>query len=167
MSSEQRVCAEAIYQVCLSLVVSGDWQPVRGGGSPRNHCEPVKYQPLGNTRPIAERPPASPNASNRAIRKSDLIIGARNRSAVVTLTKHTTRHTLPAALPDGYQKHQPLILIGAPGAGLTLSKLPQRLHMEQPPRPVQCPDEQPLELAVLGADYESFQVGEGTLESED
>ena len=100
---------------------------------PRSHCEPVKYQPLGNTRPIAERPPASPNASNRAIRKSDLIIGARNRSAVVTLTKRTTRHALPAALPDGYQKHQPLIPIGAPGAGLTLSKLPQRLHMEQPP----------------------------------
>ena len=32
-----------------------------------------------------------------------MIIGARNRTAVVTLTERVTRHTLLAALPNGYQ----------------------------------------------------------------
>ena len=32
-----------------------------------------------------------------------MIIGARNRTAVVTLTERVTRHTLLAALPNGYR----------------------------------------------------------------
>ena len=35
--------------------------------------------------------------------EGDLIIGARNRTAVVTLTERVTRHTLLAALPNGYR----------------------------------------------------------------
>ena len=53
-------------------------------------------------RGITERPTAADGRSEPGHREGDLIIGERNRTAVVTLVERTSRFTLLAALPGGY-----------------------------------------------------------------
>ena len=105
------VCAETIYQACYEpcgqrglTVGSWRWLPRRRRRrKPRSRCEQAKRSPLGDIRPISDRPPAAADRSEPGHWEGDLIIGARNRTAVVTLTERVTRHTLLAALPNGYR----------------------------------------------------------------
>ena len=61
-----------------------------------------KRSPLGDFRPIADRPAAAEARSEAGHWEGDLIIGASNRSAVATLTERLSRLTLTVGLPDGY-----------------------------------------------------------------
>ena len=105
------VCAETIYQACYEPcgqrgLTAGSWRWLprrRRRRKPRSRCEQAKRSPLGDIRPISDRPPAAADRSEPGHWEGDLIIGARNRTAVVTLTERVTRHTLLAALPNGYR----------------------------------------------------------------
>jgi IS30 family transposase len=57
---------------------------------------------LGQFRPIARRPVAAERRRQIGHFEGDLIIGARNASAVVTIVDRATRFSLLGALPDGY-----------------------------------------------------------------
>lgn len=114
LDTERRVCAETIYQACYEPcgrrgLSAGSWRRLprrRRRRKPRSRCEQAKRSPLGNIRPIADRPVAVEERTEPGHWEGDLIIGARNRSAVVTLTERVTRHTLLAALPNGYKAPQ-------------------------------------------------------------
>lgn len=72
---------------------------------------------------IAERPPV---ASDRAVPGSwegDLIIGARNLSAIGTLVERSSNFTMLVALPDGYKPEQV-----APALTRKIQQLPDQLR---------------------------------------
>ena len=72
---------------------------------PRGRCT-TKPSPLGDFRPVCERPAAAGDRSGPGHWEGDLIIGAGNRSAVATLVERLSRQTLAVALPDGYDAHR-------------------------------------------------------------
>ena len=72
---------------------------------PRGRCT-TKPSPLGDFRPVCERPAAAGDRSEPGHWEGDLIIGAGNRSAVATLVERLSRQTLTVALPDGYDAHR-------------------------------------------------------------
>ena len=77
--------------------------PAAGDGS---HAVAVNRQNAAHSvtsDPSLTVPQPRRTVANPATGKGDLIIGARNRTAVVTLTERVTRHTLLAALPNGYR----------------------------------------------------------------
>ncbi|WP_049755397.1 IS30 family transposase [Acidimicrobium ferrooxidans] len=57
---------------------------------------------LGQFQPIHQRPAAAARRTQIGHLEGDLIIGAKNASAVVTIIDRTTRFCLLGALPDGY-----------------------------------------------------------------
>ena len=57
---------------------------------------------LGQFRPIAQRPAAASRRRQIGHLEGDLIIGARNASAIITIVERATRFCLLGALPDGY-----------------------------------------------------------------
>ena len=103
------ISAETVYRAAYDHSGSrglpeGSWRclPRR-----RRHRKPRgrhtrKPSPLGDFRPIAERPASVEGRSEAGHWEGDLIIGKANRSATVTLTERVSRQTLLAALPDGY-----------------------------------------------------------------
>ena len=105
-----RVCAETIYRACYadcaqSGLEAGSWAKLpraRRRRKPRGRCEQAKRSALGGYKPIADRPATAEDRQEPGHWEGDLIIGARNRSAVATLVERSSRHTLLAALPDGY-----------------------------------------------------------------
>ena len=108
--AERRVCAETIYAACYDPrgrrgLGAGSWRHLarrRRRRKPRGRFEQAKRGPLGDIRPLSERPAAASERSEAGHWEGDLIIGERNRSAVVTLVERVTRQTLLAALPSGY-----------------------------------------------------------------
>ena len=105
----QRVCAETIYRACYDHsgrrgLCEGSWRllPRRGRRRRPRHRHTQKPSPLGDFRPIAERPAAVEDRGEAGHWEGDLIIGAANRSAVATLVERTSRQTLTVGLPDGY-----------------------------------------------------------------
>ena len=106
----QRVCAETIYSACYDPgggrgLAACSWRElVRGRRrrKPRSRCEQAKRGPLGECRPLRERPAAAGGREEAGHWEGDLIIGARNRSAVVTLVERTSRLTLLGALDGRY-----------------------------------------------------------------
>ena len=65
LNSDRRVCAETIYQACYEPcgrrgLTAGSWRWLprrRRRRKPRSRCEQTKRQPLGDIRPIGDRPP--------------------------------------------------------------------------------------------------------------
>lgn len=107
---ERRVSHETIYR---SLYCQGRGglkreliSALRSGRArrrPRSRAEESRRaNVLGTIVPISERPA---EAADRAVPghwEGDLIMGAFNRSAIVTLVERTTRYTLLGDLPDGH-----------------------------------------------------------------
>ena len=103
------VSAETIYRAAYdhsgsSGLPEGSWRCLprrRRRRKPRGRCT-TKPSPLGDFRPICERPASVEDRSEAGHWEGDLIIGAGNRSAVATLVERSSRQTLAVALPDGY-----------------------------------------------------------------
>lgn len=114
LSPGRRVCAETIYQACYEPcgrrgLTAGSWRRLprrRRRRKPRSRCEQAKRNPLGDIRSISDRPSSIEERTEPGHWEGDLIIGAHNRTAVVTLTERVTRHTLLAPLPNGYRAPQ-------------------------------------------------------------
>ena len=106
------VSAETIYRAAYdhsgsSGLPEGSWRCLprrRRHRKPRGRCT-TKPSPLGDFRPVCERPAAAGDRSEPGHWEGDLIIGAGNRSAVATLVERLSRQTLTVALPDGYDAH--------------------------------------------------------------
>ena len=107
------VSAETIYRAAYdhsgsSGLPEGSWRCLprrRRRRKPRGRCT-TKPSPLGDFRPVCERPAAAGDRSEPGHWEGDLIIGAGNRSAVATLVERLSRQTLTVALPDGYDAHR-------------------------------------------------------------
>ena len=104
-----RVCAETVYAACYDHTGARGlpegcrrWLPRwRRRRKPRGrHTQ--KRSPLGDFRPIAERPASVEDRREPGHWEGDLIIGKGNRSAVATLLERTSRQTLTVELPGGY-----------------------------------------------------------------
>ena len=112
--AERRVCAETIYAACYDPrgrrgLEAGAWRRLarrRRRRKPRGRCEQAKRGPLGDIRPLSERPAAASERSEAGHWEGDLIIGEHNRSAVVTLVERVTRQTLLGDLSRGYSADQ-------------------------------------------------------------
>ena len=103
------ICAETIYRACYDPSASSGlpegswrWLPRRCRRRKPRGRRTQKPSPLGDFRPIADRPAAAGDRREAGHWEGDLIIGAHNRSAVATLVERHSRHTLAVALPDGY-----------------------------------------------------------------
>ena len=104
------VCAETIYRACYandarSGLPAGSWAklPRRGRRRrPRSVAQAQKPSPLGEYRPIADRPDDVEDRIEPGHWEGDLIVGKANLTAAVTLAERTSRYTVTAALPDGY-----------------------------------------------------------------
>ena len=104
------VCAETIYRACYandprSGLPAGTWEKLprraRRRG-PRSVAQAQKPSPLGEYRPIADRPVDVEDRTQPGHWDRDLIVGKANLTAAVTLAERTSRYTVTAALPDGY-----------------------------------------------------------------
>ena len=107
------VCAETIYRACYSNdrrsgLAAGSWAKLprqRRRRKPRSRCEKAKRSPLGDYKPIADRPAEAGDRAEPGHWEGDLVVGKSNRSAVATLVERSSRHTLVVGLPDGYDAH--------------------------------------------------------------
>ena len=104
-----RVSAETIYRACYDAtgrrgLPEGSWRllPRRCRRRKPQGRHAQRRSPLGDFRPISERPAAVGDRREAGHWEGDLIIGKNNRSAAVTLTERLSRQTLLAALPRGY-----------------------------------------------------------------
>ena len=105
-----RVCAETIYRACYdasgrSGLRAGTWKKLpraRRRRKPRSRCEQAKRSALGDYKPIADRPAEAEDRNEPGHWEGDLVIGKDNQSAVATLVERSSRCTLLAALPGGY-----------------------------------------------------------------
>jgi IS30 family transposase len=108
MAVAGRVCAETIYRALylgrsgpLSIESCRRLVSKRRARRPRQPKTVAKRNVLGPIRPVSARPAAA------TLRwpghwEGDLIVGSKNRSAIVTLACRTSRYTLLADLPNGH-----------------------------------------------------------------
>ena len=123
------ISAETIYRAAYDHSGSrglpeGSWRCLprrRRHRRPRGRCT-TKPSPLGDFRPVCERPAAAGDRSEAGHWEGDLIIGAGNRSAVATLVERLSRQTLAVALPDGYDAHDTADAVAA-----ALSRQPRHM----------------------------------------
>ena len=113
MGSGGRICAETIYQA----VYAGTRGPLspqaccrlvskRRHRRPRRPAETARRaNVLGPIRPVTSRPPGA-GLRHVGHWEGDLILGAKNRSAIVTLACRASRLTLLADLPEGHTAEQ-------------------------------------------------------------
>ena len=89
---------------CFAARAAGSWRllPRRYRRRKPQARHAQKRSPLGDFRPISQRPAAVEVRREAGHWEGDLIIGKNNRSAAVTLTERLSRQTLLAALPSGY-----------------------------------------------------------------
>ena len=124
------VSAETIYRACYantagSGLKAGSWKKLprqRRRRRRRSRCEQAKRSPLGLYRPLSARPAAASDRSEPGHWEGDLIIGARNATAAVTLVERLSRYTLIAALDDGYDADRTAAAVTA-----ALSRQPDHL----------------------------------------
>ena len=109
MATGGRVCAETIYRAVYAgrsgpLSVESCRQLVskRRARRPRQPKTTAKRNVLGPIRPVSTRPAAA-LLRRPGHWEGDLIVGSKNRSAVVTLVCRTSRLTLLADLPNGHR----------------------------------------------------------------
>lgn len=111
---EARVSHETIYaslycqgrgglrKELISALRSG-----RAQRRPRRRAEEARRRNvLGDVVPISERPAEVADRAVPGHWEGDLVMGAFNRSAVVTLVERTSRYTLLGALPDGHNANE-------------------------------------------------------------
>ena len=131
------VCAQTIYRACYandarSGPPAGSWAKLPRRcrrRRPRCVAQAQKPSPLGEYRPIADRPDDVEDRSQPGHWDRDLIVGKANLTAAVTLAERTSRYTVTAALPDGY---------GAPQVAAAVTAALGRSARAQPhlgPRP--------------------------------
>jgi transposase, IS30 family len=105
------VCAETIYRACYtnharSGLAAGSWKLLpdcRRRRRPRRRVEQTRrHKALGDYRSIHDRPPGAGDRSEAGHWEGDLIIGARGRSAVVTLVERVSRYVICVDLPNGH-----------------------------------------------------------------
>ena len=82
--------------------------------------------PLGDFKPIAQRPASVEDRREAGHWEGDLIIGKSNRSAVATLVKRTSRQALTVALPGGHDA-------GSTAAAVTAALARQPRHLVRTP----------------------------------
>ena len=124
-----RVSAETIYGACYDHsgrrgLPEGSWRllPRRCRRRKPKGRHAQKRSPLGDFRPISQRPAAVGDRREAGHWEGDLIIGKNNSSAAVTLTERLSRQTLLAALPDGYDAQSTADAVTA-----ALARQPQHL----------------------------------------
>ena len=104
------VCAETIYRACYandprSGLSAGTWAKLPRRcrrRRPRSVAQAQKPSPLGEYRPIADRPANVEDHTEPGHWEGDLIVGKANLTAAVTLAERTSRYAVTAALPHGY-----------------------------------------------------------------
>ena len=108
------VCAETIYRACYandprSGLAAGTWAKLPRRcrrRRPRSVAQAQKPSPLGEYRPVADRPADVEDRTEPGHWDRDLIVGKANLTAAVTIAERTSRYCLTAALPDGYSAPQ-------------------------------------------------------------
>ncbi|MYA75176.1 MAG: IS30 family transposase [Acidimicrobiaceae bacterium] len=109
-SENVTVSAETIYKACYDPtgkhgLAADSWRRLpsrRRRRKPTSRCGQVKRSPLGDYRPLNQRPASVDDRAEPGHWEGDLVVGAGNASAVATLVERTSRHVLVVALPDGY-----------------------------------------------------------------
>ena len=112
------VCAETIYRACYandprSGLAAGTWAklPRRARRRrPRSVAQAQKPSPLGEYRPIADRPDDVEDRIEPGHREGDLIVGKANLTAAVTIAERTSRYTVTAAVTAALGR-QPAALV--------------------------------------------------------
>lgn len=108
--TQRRCCAETIYAAVYAGGKHGlakdQWRKLpsrRRHRKARSRAEQARRRnQLGDIRPVATRPPAAAARTEPGHWEGDLIMGAMNRSALVTLVERATRYTLVGDLPGGH-----------------------------------------------------------------
>jgi IS30 family transposase len=126
------LCAETIYQAVYRPDLGGLPRELPGrvlhlrrrGRLARRHAQARRSGPLTGVNPIAERPAAALERIEPGHWEGDLITGASNASAIVTMVERVTKSTLLGHLPGA--KHDSASVRDAVVA--TLSVLPAHLR---------------------------------------
>lgn len=108
-----RISAETIYQACYRPgrgLDAGTWKYLVTRRQKRRHRpkagDVTAVNPLGEPVSIHQRHPIVWERTQAGHLEGDLIIGAHNRSAAITLCGRQCRYTWLGALPDGYHADQ-------------------------------------------------------------
>jgi transposase, IS30 family len=126
------LCAETIYQAVYRPDLGGLPRELPGrvlhlrrrGRLARRHAQARRSGPLTGVNPIAERPAAALERIEPGHWEGDLITGASNASAIVTMVERVTRSTLLGHLPGA--KHDSASVRDAVVAALSV--LPAHLR---------------------------------------
>ena len=101
------VCAETIYTAVYGGRLDVRARECLRWRRPRRRhrqtrCEHANSHVLGNFAKIADRPDSVAERVEPGHWEGDLIIGARNRSAAITLAERVSKYTMIVDLPNGY-----------------------------------------------------------------
>lgn len=117
-----QISHECIYQAVYGHGTRGLPKGLHVGLHRRRRCRkhrrasgdsmPAKSSPLGTFNLIGAWPEAAAGRSEVGHLEGDLIIGANNRSAIVTMFDRATRHLWLADLPEGHNAPATLAAVG-------------------------------------------------------